>query len=446
MTQPPLPLEGIRVISQGIVWAGPYVSMILADMGAEVLELETIQKLNLTRAGVRFPPPAMFQTAAGATYPNREGGQRHWDRMATFNFAKRNHKGFTLNYMTPKGRELLLRLVATSDVILENNAGGTWQKLGLTYDSFREVNPDIVYLSFPGYGNWGPYKSFKGFGANTEAVVGHTLLRGYSDLDPSKVSAIYHGDPTAGSMAAFIILSALHYRNQTGKGQFIDMSQAEATEHHFAHAFMDYSMNRRVFTGWGNRDPFMAPHNAYPCAGEDNWIAIAVQSDEEFQALCQTMGMPALAQDARFADAANRYNNQGELDKIIGAWTQDKNNRELMFQLQESGIAAGVINKQGEMITEAGADPQLKARGYFEQVTHPMTGPIVDGKETPGTHLYPGAMAKLSKTPLSIRTPAPTLGQHNEYVYQELLGLSAEEYQQLWAEQIIGDTYLDNAT
>lgn len=442
-----LPLEGVRILSQAIVWAGPYSSMILGDMGAEVIEIEDIHHLSVTRAtaGLRHVPMALMSTPAGATYVDREPRGRYWDRRTSFNFAKRNCKSMTVNLMDPKGRELFFRLVKISDAFIENNAAGVVEKLGIDYPQLREVNPQIVMVRFPGYGTDGPYKGYKGYGANVEAVVGHTWIRGYRGEDPTSTSPIYHGDPSAGTAVVFALLAALYHRQRTGKGQFVDMSQAENVINHLSHAVMDYSMNRRSQEPWANRAPGLAPHGVYPCRGEDYWVSIAVQNDDEFATLCRAIGRPELAQDPRFADAASRYRNQDDLDPIIAEWTKDKDQHEVMHLLQGQGIAAGAVLKQAEMFE----NPHLKARGYFEAVTHPMTGPIIeeDGviKHTPGTHLYPGPVAKLSQTPLSIRTPAPTLGQHNEYVYKQILGLSEAEYQELLDEQIIGDTYLETA-
>lgn len=444
-----LPLEGVRILAQAIVWSAPYATMILADMGAEILEIEHIHKIPWTRSmGLgRAVPMALPLTAFRAHFPEEMAGEHWWDRNATFNYSKRNCRSFTINWEKPKGMELFLRLVKISDIVLENNAADVWAKLGITYDRLKEVNPQIIFLSMPGFGNTGPYRHFKGFGANMEAVSGHTWLRSYRDLDLTKLQGIYQGDPAAGAHAAFAVMAALHYRKRTGKGQFIDLSQMESVAQHLAHGFMDYSLNRRDQEPWANLDPSMAPHNVYPCAGEDYWVAIAVEDDEQFAALCRVMGRAELAQDERYADAVSRYRNQGELDKIIAQWTKDKGHYEVMHLLQGEGVPAVAVLKQTEMVTrDKVGDPHLRERGYFEWVTHPHTGPTIDGKDTPGTHLYPGPLAKLSKTPLSIRTPAPPLGQDNDYVYKQLLGLSDAEYEALLVEDITGDAFLDTAT
>ncbi|MCX6024447.1 MAG: CoA transferase [Chloroflexi bacterium] len=315
---------------------------------------------------------------------------------------------------------------------MENNAAQVVEHLHIDYPDLVKVNPNLIMLRFPGFGITGPYRHYKGYGANVEAVVGHTHLRGYRDADPLETSPIYHGDPTAGAHGAFAVLAALAARRRTGQGQLIDMSQAESVVHHLAHAFMDYSMNQRVQEPWGNRHPSMAPHNVYPCAGDDRWIAIAVPSDPVFAALCRVMGAEGLAQDPRYAAGPDRYRNQDELDPVIAAWTRPQDNRALMELLQAEGVPAVIVSDQREMLD----DPHLKARGFFQEVTHPAAG----------THFYPGPFAKLSGTPLSIRTPAPTLGQHNVEVFQGIVGLRDEEYAQLHDAGVIAETYAEDAT
>jgi crotonobetainyl-CoA:carnitine CoA-transferase CaiB-like acyl-CoA transferase len=302
------------------------------------------------------------------------------------------------------------------------------EKLGLTYPVLKEANPKIIMISFPGYGIDGPYSHYKGYGANVEAVVGHTWLRGYPDSDPTETYAVYHADPAAGASAAFALLAALYHREQTGEGQFINMAQSENVINHFSQAVMDFSMNGRVQNSLGNRDPSRAPQGAYPCQGEDAWIAISVEDDEEFAALCKVMGKPELASDERFADVASRHQNHDELDEIISAWTKDREHFELFHQLQREGVTAGPILTAAEVLE----DPHLNDRGYFETITHPVAG----------THPHPGPVFDFSATPLHIRGPAPCLGEHNEYVYKDIIGVSDEEYTQLVEEKHIGDSYL----
>jgi crotonobetainyl-CoA:carnitine CoA-transferase CaiB-like acyl-CoA transferase len=259
------------------------------------------------------------------------------------------------------------------------------------------------------------------------------MLRGYEDADPGMTGDSNHGDPNGGAHVAFALQAALWARRRTGRGQLIDLSQAEAMGHHMAYDFMDYSMNRRVHGHWGNSHPSKAPYGVYPCQGEDRWVALAVASDEQFARLCEVMGRPDLASDPRFADVVSRHRNRRDLDAMIVKWTAEHDDRALMQRLQAASVPAAAALWQEELAD----DPQLEARDYFQRITHPEAG----------THRYPGPMAKFERAPLTPpRGPAPCLGQHNEEVLCGLLGLSAEEYQRLVDDQIVGTTYLESAT
>lgn len=427
-----LPLEGVRILSQGIVWAGPYATMYLADLGAEVIEIESTKHLNPTRATMRHVPPPLLAGPFGSLYPNREAGERHWDRNGTWLYAKRNHLSMTVDMVDPRGRELFLRLVSTADVFLENNAAGVVEKQGIDYEDLRLANPEIIMVRFPGYGTWGPYKDFKGYGANVEGLAGHTALRAYEDGDPTGIANAYFADPLAGVHVASAVIMALHHKRRTGRGQLIEMSQHESMLNALVRAFMDYSMNRRGQQSLGNSDTSKAPHECYPCRGEDEWIAISVGSDAEMTALAKVMGRPDLVADPRFADVVSRHHHRKELDAVIAEWTTTENRLDLMNRLQAAGVTAGAVLLQRQMFD----DPHLVARGFFRTVPHPEAGAFP----------LAGPAYKMSRTPIAIRTPAPLLGEHNEHVYQEILGLSDAEYLELVEAGIIGDTYVETAT
>jgi len=427
-----LPLQGVRILSQSIVWAGPFGSMILADLGADVIEVESIQHLNPTRAGMRHIPPSMVEGPTGTVYLNRDVSEGFWNRHAFFNYAKRAHRSVTIDLRREEGRELFYGLVREADVYMENNAANVVEHLGIDYPQLSAINPRLIMMRFPGFGIEGPYKHFKGYGATMEAVVGHSLLRGSRDSGPSTTPPVYHGDPNAGAHAAFAVQAALYARERTGKGQLIDMAQAEAVTHHISYDLMDYLLNKRVNEHWGNRHPTMAPYGVFPCAGDDYWLALAVDSDEAFAALCREMGQPELVSDERFADVVSRYEHQDALNPIIGAWTQQHGQRELMERLQAAGVMAGMVYNQREMFD----DPHLRERGFFLEWEAPEVG----------VRRYPGPMAHFQQTPLAPpRGPAPTLGQHNREVFQGLLGLSDEQYQHLVDAQLIGEAYLEDA-
>ena len=428
MSALPLPLKGLRVIDMTVVWAGPFATVLLGDMGAELVRVESLQYVDVNTRGQAMVPPAMLSGQGGQSYPNRDPGPRPWNRYSQFNQTGRNKKSFTVDLTQPKGREIFFRLVQQSDVFIENNAADVIENLNITYDVLSKVNPNLIMMSLPAFGRTGPYKHFKAYGVIMEAVIGHTWLRTYPDSDPTSTTASFMADAAAGASAVFAILSALHHRIKTGHGQHIDMSQSENVTHYLSQALMDYSMNGRVQETMGNRDSSRAPQGVYPCAGEDMWVAISCGSDQEFQSLCRAMGRPELADDPRFRDSASRYKNQDELDPEIMVWTLDKGHYEVFHTLQQAGVTAGPILTTPEVFD----DPHLLARGFWETINHPEAG----------THVFPGPIIEMTKTPLHIWGRQPLLGEHNEYVYKDLLGYSEAEFQKLVSEDYIGDTYI----
>jgi len=427
-----LPLEGIRVVDITVIYAGPFATMNLADWGAEVVRVESIKHFQvLTRGGMAHPPQEIVsnptRTGGLATYCGRDVSFRPWNRWTLFNAHARNKLGCTMDLTQPRGKELFKRLIAVSDVFLESNAPHVVENMGLTYDVLKDVNPRLIMLSMPGFGSTGPNRYYRALGVHQEAFIGHTHLRGYPDSDPSATSTLYHADEASGATAALAVLMALHYRNRTGKGQYIDMAQAEATMPHLGEAIMDYTMNRRVQNSMGNRLPGAAPCGCYRCQGEDRWINITVFTDEEWQGLCRAMGSPEWTGDERLASRPGREARQDELDPLIEEWTRQHNHYELMFLLQSEGVPAGPVIFEDD----AYDDPHLNERGFFQEVTHAECG----------THLYPTFGYRMSKTPNSIRRPPVRLGEHNEYVYKEILKVSDEEYRQLEEEGHIGMDY-----
>jgi len=434
-----LPLEGVRVVAIPVVFAGPFATMLLADLGAEVILVESVHHFPpVTRGYLPRPPQALVPTTGATfggtggiqTYVDHCAGDRPWDRFVMFHALGRNKSSCCIDLTRPQGVEVFKRLIKVSDVFFESNAPATMEKLGLTYDVLRDVKPDIIYLSMPGLGCSGPHKYCSLFGAQLQALAGHTWLTRYPDLDYTTTqSLLFHCDASSGATAAFAVLCALRYRKRTGKGQFIDLAQIETVIPHLGEAIMDYTMNGRVQEPIGNRHPSMAPHGVYRCRGEDRWVVISVSSDEEWQGLCRALGNPPWASEERFSTSKGRLENQDELDKYIEEWTCCHDNYEVMYILQKEGVAAGPVIDQ----RDAYHDAQLQCRGFFEVVSH----------REAGTHLYPGMLYKMGKTPLSIRKPPPCLGEHNDYVFKDVIGMSDDEIAELEKEQIIGgDEYL----
>lgn len=406
-----LPLEGIRVVDLTVVWAGPFGAALLGDLGAEVIRVDSTQRWDVITRGQFATRESMIANGGDPAE-----GAEPWNLSANFNSVGRNRKSVTMDLTRPEGQAAFYRLIASSDVFLENNAPDVLSRLNIRYEDLLPHNPELIMASLPAFGSTGPYSHFRAYGANMEAVVGHTLLRGYTDTDATTVTSVFLADACGGATIAFGILSALYHRNKTGKGQFLDMSQAENVMHVLTQAVMDYSMNGRIQTTQGNRHAYRAPQGCYPCTGNDHWITISVNTDEEFAGLCRVMGRDELLEDERFRDSLSRYANQDALDAEISAWSATQDHIEAFHALQAAGVPAGPVLRFAEVFQ----DPHLRARDDWQQVTHPAAGTYSHYK-TPIHHM--------SETPLSIRKHAALLGEDNEYVYKELCGYTDEEYQ-----------------
>jgi len=408
LSRPHLALDGLRVIDLSQVYAGPYATKLLADMGAEVIRIECAARSARGGALPKMQPGGAF----GASFPDGDTGERSYNRYAYYNEVNRNKLAITLDLSQPLGVDVFKRLVKVSDVVVENFTPRVMVNFGLDYPVLRRVNPKIVMISISGFGQDGPYRDCVAYGEGIEAMTGLSHLTAYSDGAPLKPGVAY-ADAVSGLHAAFAVLAALRHRRTTGKGQYIDLSMREALTPLLGAAIVDYAMNRRVAKPRGNRHPTMAPHGCYRASGSDRWIAIAVATEEEWRALCGAMGNPPWSHDARFATMPDRLKYQDELDRRIEEWTSRHDHIQLMNTLQNAGVKAGAVLDTAELA----ADPHLNQRGFFEELTHPEAG----------MHRYPGVSWKMSRTPGRLRLPAPCFGQHNRYVFGELLGMSDED-------------------
>jgi crotonobetainyl-CoA:carnitine CoA-transferase CaiB-like acyl-CoA transferase len=381
---------------------------------------------------MRHIPDVVMQGPGGSYYLNRDGSEGFWDRQAWFNYAKRGCLSATFDLEGERGHELFMQLVRKADVFLENNAAGVVDRLGIGWDVLHAANPRLVMVRFPGFGITGPYAHHKGYGTNMEAIAGHTMVRGYVGDDPSTTPNSLHGDPNAGTHVAWAVQAALLARERTGQGQLVELSQSEAVLHHIAYDVLDYSFNGRERGQRGNDHPAFAPYGVFPAFGEDRWIAIGVTSDAAFAALMTQLDAAKFADDERFATTIARLRHRTRVNDLVAELTRHHIAEDLARSLQASGVMAAALAHQQEMHT----DEHLAARNYFTPITHPAAG----------THLYPGPLGKLQNTadgpPFR---PAPTLGQHNEYVYKEIIGLSDEDYQKLVDDDIIGTVYQESA-
>lgn len=400
-----LPFDGIRIIDFSWWGVGPMIVRHLADYGAEIIKVETGTHMD----AIRF---AMATSAKeGVPGVNRSG----W-------WAALNHgrMGITLNLKRPEAQAVARKLVAIADVVNENYTTGAMDELGVGYGELVKVKPDIIMMSANIFGQSGPAARHPGTGGVGMTMGLFSHYTGFPDRGPTPASGGTAGsDFTSPQLGAAALIAALDYRRRTGKGQHIDLSQLEATFPYFGPAILDYTVNGREGEKMGNRSTWAAPHGVFPCAGDDRWIAIACESDGHWEALKGAMGNPRWAHDPVLDTVLGRLENQDELEGRIGEWTAQFEPFELMERLQRAGVPAGVVENAADLM----ADRQLNHRQHFVYLEHPEIG----------TQAYESRSYRLSRTPGWPTMPGPTLGQHNDYVFTELLGLSGSEVEDLIA-------------
>ena len=400
-----MPLKNYRVLDLSRIWAGPYCTKLFADMGAEIIKMESLSVYDSHRGPV--------SPARGiAAYPDGEPGEEPWNRNGWFNCLHMSKYGVTLELTEAEGRMVFEQLVSISDVLIENFRQGSLERLGYTYEELRKHRPDLIYVSMPAFGNTGPWKGYLGYGIGQEQLSGMAHMTGYRGDGPMK-SGINHGDPITGSHAAGVLMAALRHRRLTGKGMYIDVSQQESAVALMGPEVLAYQMTGEEPERRGNRSGWYAPANSYPCAGEDRWVTIAATNEEQWQKLTQAMSAAGLTDDPHFATAEQRRENHDELDRIISEWTISQEAYAVTHLLQAAGVPAGPVLRGPDLL----ADAHYKDRGTFVTVDHSQVGP----------KQYPGIPWRMSATPGRVRWPSPTLGQHNRDVYGELLGLTGPE-------------------
>lgn len=390
-----LPFAGIKVADFSWIGVGPITAKYLADHGATAVRVETV-----------WPPDRL--RAAG---PFKDGipGTNRSQFFGDFNTSK---YGLSLNLKNPAAVSVAHRLIAWADVYLESFTPGTVDDLGIGYEAARSLNPSVIMASTCLMGQTGPAAAFAGYGYHAAAVAGFYEVTGWPDLPPDGPWAAYT-DTIAPRFLAATVMAALDHRRRTGLGQYIDAAQMEMALHFLAPQITDFNANGRVVSRAGNRSETMAPHGAYPCAGEDQWCAIAVESDEQWGALRRCLGDPVWAGDARFGTTAGRLEYQGEIDEHLGEWTAARSAQEVMHLLQSAGVPAGVVQRSSDLLP----DPQLGHRRFFRYMDHPEMGNIP----------YTGHQFRIKGYDSGPRSPAPLLGQHNEFVMREILCMTDEE-------------------
>ncbi|MCH8108672.1 MAG: CoA transferase [Chloroflexi bacterium] len=384
--------------------AGPVGTQVLADLGAEVIKVEG--------------PFASARTQAIEVPSNGSSSSKVVVGYSGFSFLNRNKKSVVLNLATPQGKDLFKKLVRISDVVVENYSLRVMRNFGLEYPALKELNPKIIMISMPGYGREGPYKEYASWGETIESTSGLTHMTGYEDGPPMR-SAIYMPDPLSGMNAALAAIVCLNQRAKTGLGQHVTISHLESATQLSGEAILDYAMNGRNQRRQGNRNDFQAPHGIYRCKGGDEWVAIAVSSDEQWHALCDVLGSPEWTRLPEFGDALSRHSNQDALDNHLSKWTKERTKQEAMKRLQDAGVPAGAVLNSEDLAS----DPHLTAREYLWEYGEMLTdGPMLT---------FPGGRAKYEGSSNEAARRAPAFGEDNAYVLNELLGLSEAEIQKL---------------
>jgi benzylsuccinate CoA-transferase BbsF subunit len=403
------PLSGIKVADFTWVWAGPYCTLQLAHLGADVTRIETKTRPCVTRM---LPP-----------WP--DGKFDGLNKSGYFNQYNQGKKSLSLNFKHPQAKEVAWRLIKEADVVVNNFASGVMEKMGFGYDAIREVKSDIIMISLSGYGDTGPYHEYVAYGPAQVPLSGLSSLTGYKGFPPMHAGFSY-ADPNAGIHGAFAVLAALFHRKKTGEGQYIDMAQWECAMDLLAEGILEYTMNGREPERNGNRDPFMAPHGIFKCRDLaekvmdmtiDRWVSIVCADDAEWGRLARAMGRAELADDPRFKTLAARKANEDELEALITGWTLPQRFDEVARKLQAAGVAAAPCADNKYLCDD---DQHVAQRNYWVELNHPEVG----------VQRHAGIPWRMSGTSTAVRVPAPCLGQHTDETLARL-GYSKEEVESL---------------
>ena len=425
-----LPLNGIRVVDLSRVFAMPYAGAYLADLGAEVIKVDCCQAqfVDTTRT-------------LNGPYPDNDPGELYWERAGTFQTLNRGKRSVTLDLRSEDAIGILKQLVSVSDIVLENFTPRVMQRFGLDYANLRAVKPDLIMVSNTGYGHSGPWSNFGAMATALEPTHGTGAFMGYLDPGPdgrlhdagipNKMGNSYT-DFLASWTAQLAVIASLIHRSRTGKGMWVDLAMYQVGSSFIGEGILDFAFNGRRTRRMGNRDHTMSPHGCYPCLGQDEWVTIAVRDDRDWEAFCQALGQPSLAGDSRFAHPTDRHGHQDELDEIISRWTSTQSQYQVMEALQSAGVPAGPVLNAKALL----ADPQYRARGFFQPADHADETGL-------GRKEYVGRGWSLSESLINPIRPAPMLGEANDYVLSRMLCLNDEEIQRLKDAGTVGDTLAD---
>ncbi len=404
-------LNGIRILDLTMVFAGPVGTKILAELGTEIIKIESTQRADtFTRANV---------------YPDNKPGEEPWNQGSNFHTLNAGKYGISLNLGDEGGRALFKRLVRISDVVIENYSPRVMEHWNLGYEELKKVKPDIIMVSLSGLGHYGPLRDFYMYVPGMEGMSGLTYNTGSPEHAPLLTGHAY-GDWVGGVNAAAALMAALFYRQQTGKGQYIDISGREAVACHVGDLIMDYTLNKQERTRAGNRSENAAPHGCYRCQGEDSWISIVVAGDEEWQSFCRVVGRPEWVSDRKYSTLRARKQHEDELDFVVEEWTARRDRFEVMELLQKAGIASGAVLNMKDLHV----NPQLVSRDFFQIIDH--------GEGTGKRPIARQIPVKLNGSAGFTLKHAPRFGEDDEYVFGNLLKMSKEEMEVLANAKVIG--------
>jgi benzylsuccinate CoA-transferase BbsF subunit len=402
-----LPLQGMKVLEWTLALTGPWSAKGFSDFGAEVIKIESTKFPDVTR--ITLP------------YKDNIPGP---DRAPRFCLSNTGKKSFTLDLKKPRGIEIFRKLVAWSDIVLQNQRPGAMKKMGLGYEELKKIKEDIILIDISIMGQEGPLVGkVGGWGSNSMAQSGQFYYYRHPGSDPMVAGFTATTDAISPMFIAMTGIAAMDYKLKTGRGQHIDICQLEPIVHYLDPYMLDYILNRRIPEPTGNRNSFFAPHNVYRCKGNDKWCVIAMENDDEWIAFCHVLGNPEWTKSSKFVNSTERKKNEDELDELISQWTMNQSPWDVMTKLQKVGVPAGIVQCAEDIVDN---DPQVKERGFLPKITHPVIGEF--------KHAEWGF--KLSKTPSNLRT-APCLGEHNHYVCTKILGMSDDDFTDLLIEEVI---------
>jgi crotonobetainyl-CoA:carnitine CoA-transferase CaiB-like acyl-CoA transferase len=424
---PEPPLRGVRVVDLTTVWSGPYASMLLADLGAEVIRVENPWVLPPTTKGYHPRPVLTNPGALGSMYgpPVQGRPDRPWNRHAMNNALARNKLSCTIDIRRPEGRELLMQLAERSDVFIENFKSSGLGHLGIQTSELQTRNPKLIIVRMPPTGTTGDWSGYTGFGAQFDGLTSMLWMCGHLDAELMESPGTTYMDAASGPACAFATLAALRYRTRTQRGQLVEFAQSENILNHLGDVLVDCQLGvepRR----WGNRDRWIAPQGLHRCR-DGVLLAVSVDDDDTWRALLRAIDRSELAADARFSTPRARQASHHELDTILESWTMERPAREAFHTLQVAGVPAAPLLGDEEFST----DPHMRARNWLR----PLASLDV------GIHLHPGW--PYSGVPQEWWRGSPVLGEDNEFVYKRILGVSDADYERLRGEKILADDYLD---